>query len=149
MKRKLIIILSSVGILTTAILLAGFFAGQKEKPTENEVVALKKTVDTREVNYQTIQTDVVVFGRVETSQTLDLLSEVSGRMYEGNVRLKEGQRFKKGDLLFYIDDLEPSLNLKSTKSNFLRDLASILPDLKIDFKDNFAVWNNYFNSLDI
>lgn len=149
MKRKLIIISSSVGILFLAVVLAFFFAGQKEDPKDQRPLAVKKTVQTKKVNYQTIQTDVVSYGRVETAQTLDLLSEVSGRMYQGNVRLKEGQRFKKGDLIFYVDDKEPSLNLKSQKSNFLRDLAGILPDLKIDFNDNFEAWNTYFSSLDI
>ncbi|MEO9871246.1 efflux RND transporter periplasmic adaptor subunit [Ekhidna sp.] len=149
MKRKLIIILSSVGILVLAFVLAGVFAGQKEDPKDKTTVAIKKTVETKKVNYQTLQTDVVSYGRVQTAETLDLLSEVSGRMYQGNVRLKEGQRFKRGDLLFYVDDLEPSLNLKSAKSNFLRDLAGILPDLKVDFNDNFDAWNTYFSALDI
>ncbi|WP_425391274.1 efflux RND transporter periplasmic adaptor subunit [Ekhidna sp.] len=149
MKRQLIIILSSIGILVLAIGLAGFFAGQKEDPKEKKPVAVKKVVQTKEVNYRTIQTDVVTHGRVQTAQTLDLLSEVSGRMYQGNVKLKEGESFKRGDLIFYIDDKEPALNLKSQKSNFLRDLAGILPDLKVDFDDNFDEWKSYFNSLDI
>ena len=149
MRRKLTIILSSVGILALAFALAGFFAGQKEEPEDKTPLAVKKTVQTRKVNYETIQTNVVSFGRVETAQTLDLLSEVSGRMYQGNIRLKAGQRFSKGDLLFYIDDTEPTLNLKSQKSNFLRDLAGILPDLKVDFGDNYETWIEYFNSLDI
>ena len=138
-----------MGILVLAFMLAGIFAGQKEDPKDKTPVAVTKTVQTKKVNYQTIQTDVISYGRVQTAETLDLLSEVSGRMYQGKVRLKEGERFKKGDLLFYIDDREPVLNLKSQKSNFLRDLAGILPDLKVDFNDNFDAWNAYFNSLDI
>lgn len=132
-----------------AVAMAQFFAGQKEDPKDKTPLAVKKSVQTKKVNYQTIQTDVVSYGRVQTAQTLDLLSEVSGRMYQGRVLLKEGQRFKKGDLLFYVDDKEPALNLKSQKSNFLRDLAGILPDLKVDFNDNFETWKGYFNSLDI
>ena len=126
-----------------------FFAGQKDEPKNQIPLVQKKTVETKKVNYQTIKTDVVTYGRVQTAQTLDLLSEVSGRMFQGNVRLKEGQHFKKGDLLFYIDDIEPALNLKSSKSNFLRDLAGILPDLKVDFSESFEVWNAYFSLLDV
>lgn len=149
MKRKLIIILTPIGILILAFILAKVFADQKEAPKDKRPLAVKKTVQTKKVNYQTLQTDVVSYGRVQTAQTLDLLSEVSGRMYQGNVRLKEGERFSKGQLLFYIDDREPALNLKSQKSNFLRDLAGILPDLKVDFNDNFDTWNTYFTTLDI
>ena len=149
MKRKLIIIGSALGILVLAIVLAGVFAGQKEEPKDQKPPVALKTVETRKVNYESVQTSVVTYGRVETAQSLDLLSEVPGRMYQGKVRLKEGQRFSKGTLLFYVDDEEATLNLKSQKSNFLRDLAAILPDIKIDFGNNYDTWQQYFNALDI
>jgi len=149
MKRKLIIIGSALGIIVLAFGLAGFFASQKEAPEIKRPPIVKKTVLTRPVEYDRLNTEIVTYGRVETAQSLDLLSEVSGRMFQGSVRLKEGQNFRKGTLLFYIDDQEAALNLKSQKSNFLRDLAGILPDLKVDFSDNFDAWQDYFNSLDI
>ncbi|MEM9338489.1 MAG: efflux RND transporter periplasmic adaptor subunit [Bacteroidota bacterium] len=149
MKRKLIIIGSSLGILVFAFLLAGFFAGKKKEPEKKKPVAQRKVVQTKSVRYENIQTEIIAYGRVETAQSLALLSEVSGRMFQGKVRLKEGQRFRKGTLLFFIDDEEASLNLKSNKSNFLRDLAGILPDLKVDFNENYEAWQQYFNSLAI
>ena len=84
---------------------------------------VKKYVDTEPVAYSDVRTEVISYGRVKTAQSLDLLSEISGRMHQGNIRLKSGEKFNKGTLLFYIDDKEASLNLKSSKSNFLRDLA--------------------------
>ena len=126
-----------------------FLSGLKEEPVIKKAPASKKYVATETVQYEDIKTNVVAFGRVETAQSLDLLSEVSGRMYEGDVRLKEGQSFKKGDLLFYIDAKEASLTLKSQKSNFLRDLAAILPDLKIDYPDSYDRWQAYFSNVEI
>lgn len=149
MKRKLIIIGSALGIITLSFMVAGYFAGQKEAPKDQKAIVAKKVVETKKVNYESLKTNVVTYGRVETAQSLDLLSEVSGRMFEGRVRLKAGENFSKGTLLFYIDDQEASLNLKSQKSNFLRDLAGILPDLKVDFNDNFDSWQKYFSALDI
>ncbi|MEQ9230463.1 MAG: efflux RND transporter periplasmic adaptor subunit, partial [Cyclobacteriaceae bacterium] len=84
-----------------------------------------------------------------TAETIDLISEVAGRMTEGSVRLKAGQKFKKGTLLYSVDDEEASLTLKAAKSTFLKDLAGILPDLKIDFSDNFKTWETYFSKLSI
>jgi len=126
-----------------------FLSSLKEEPVIKKAPASKKYVATKTVQYEDIKTNVVAFGRVETAQSLDLLSEVSGRMYEGNVRLKEGQSFKKGDLLFYIDAKEASLTLKSQKSNFLRDLAAILPDLKIDYPESYDRWQDYFSKVEI
>lgn len=149
MKRQLIIIGSAVAIIAISAGLAGFFASQKETPKFQKPLSVKKKVATKAVKYQPLKTSVITYGRVETAQSLDLLSEVAGRMYSGSVRLKAGQSFKKGDLLFKIDDEEASLNLKSQKSNFLRDLAAILPDLKIDFASNYETWDKYFDQLDI
>lgn len=126
-----------------------FLSSLKEEPLVRKPPEVKRFVRTEQVKYQDILTHVVAYGRVQTAQSLDLLSEVSGRMHEGKIRLKEGQNFKKGDLLFYVDATEASLNLKSQKSNFLRDLAAILPDLKIDYPESFDSWQVYFSSLEI
>lgn len=148
-KRQIIIIGATLFIFVASFSISNFLAGQKEPPKSEVRPPAKKFVKTQQVKYSDIQTEVIAYGRVQTAQSLDLLSEVSGRMYEGNVRLKEGINFKKGTLLFYVDDEEASLNLKSQKSNFLRDLAAILPDLKLDFRDNYSTWENYFSRIDI
>ena len=148
-KRQVAIIALSLTILLAALLLSGYFVSLKEKPKERIKPDVKKYVLTQPVVYEDVKTNVVAYGRVETSQSLDLLSEVAGRMYQGNIRLKEGINFKKGTLIFYIDDEESVLNLNAQKSNFLRDIANILPDLKIDYPDNYQVWDQYFSSIDI
>ena len=147
--RQLIIVISVLVILGGSIGIATVFSGQKDPPEEKKIPVSIRYVKTQPVSYEDIQTSVVAFGRVETAQSLDLLSEVGGRMYEGKIRLKEGQNFRKGTLLFFIDDEEATLNLKSQKSNFLRDLAAILPDLKIDFSDSYEHWQTYFSEVDI
>lgn len=148
-KKPLIISGLVVIILGGAVALMAFLSSLKEPPKIRKVPEVKKYVRTEEVKYEDILTHVIAYGRVETAQSLDLLSEVSGRMYEGKVRLKEGQNFRRGDLLFQIDATEASLTLKSQKSNFLRDLAAILPDLKIDYPESFEVWQGYFSKLEI
>lgn len=147
--RQLKVLIAAVVIIGGSVALAAVFAGQKAPPEEKELTVSVRYVKTEPVKYADVETSVVAFGRVETAQSLDLLSEVGGRMYEGNIRLKAGQNFRKGTLLFYIDDEEATLNLKSQKSNFLRDLAAILPDLKIDFDNSYDAWQAYFSNVDI
>ncbi|MEO1053591.1 MAG: efflux RND transporter periplasmic adaptor subunit [Bacteroidota bacterium] len=147
--RKFLIILSGVGVIVLGIVIMNILASLKEPPEKKPVIDTKKYVDTQPVSYTEVPTEIVAFGRVRTAESLDLIAERSGRMFQGNIRLKEGQSFRKGTLLFKIDDTEAKLNLSAQKSNFMRDLAAILPDLKIDFSDNYAAWESYFNSLDI
>lgn len=148
-KRQFVIVGVALAVLIGSILLSVFFSSLKEEPEFRKPPVPKKYVKTDPVIYSDIKTSVIAYGRVQAAQNVDLLSEVSGRMYAGSVSLKQGQSFKKGTLLFYVDDEEASLNLKAQKSNFLRDIAAILPDLKVDFNDNFSAWNNYFNAIDI
>ncbi|XOV94534.1 MAG: hypothetical protein ACFHWX_07475 [Bacteroidota bacterium] len=148
-KKSLIISGFVVIIVGGAIAFMAFLSSLKEPPKVRKPPEYKKYVRTAPVHYEDILTHVIAFGRVETAQSLDLLSEVSGRMYDGKVRLKEGQSFKQGDLLFYIDPTEASLILKSQKSNFLRDIAAILPDLKIDYPGSYDIWNTYFTKIQI
>ena len=147
--RKIIIGSSALVILGGSFMLSGYLASKKEPPKKKEVKISLKYVKTTPVQYKDVATEVEAFGRVKTSESLDLIAEKSGQMLQGRVRLKEGQKFKKGDLLFKIDDTEAGLNLQAQKSNFLSDLAAILPDMKIDFTDTYTKWENYFMSIDL
>jgi len=149
MKRRQIIIIAVASIILGSFFASQYLASLKEEPQVRKPPEVKKYVTTRPVAYQDLKTDVVTYGRVVNAEMLDMIAEVSGRMTQGNVRLKEGESFKKGDLLYRIDDNEAVLNLKAQKSNFLRDLAGILPDLKIDFPESYPHWQTYFDGLDL
>ncbi len=136
-------------IIIGSFALSGFLAEQKEPPEVEEAKIPKKYVRTTPVAYTDVETEVIAFGRVRSAESLDLIAEQSGRMSAGSVTLKEGQKFSKGDLLFVVDDTEAKLNLQAQKSNFLKDLASILPDFKLDFKDSYGQWYSFFESIDL
>lgn len=148
-KRQFIILGVSFAIIVGSFFLSYVFSGMKEVPEKITPPQPKRYVKTATVSYEDVDTDIVAFGRVETAQTLDLLSEVGGRMFQGRVRMKEGVNFRKGDLLFQIDDTEAELSLKAEKSTFLKDLAAILSDLKVDYQDNYDNWYQYFSTIDI
>ena len=146
-KRQSIIV--GVGVLVIMVLIGGFFASMKKQPPKINFKIPPKLVNTIPVQYSDVEAEIITFGRVESSHPIDLIAEVSGRILPGRVALKEGTDFTKGTLLYRIEDSEAQLDLKSQKSNFLRDLATILPDLKIDFSDSYPQWNQYFESIDI
>ena len=148
-KRQIIIVAVGITIVMGSFFLSGILGEMKEKPKKRPPVEVKKFVKTASVQYSNVNTWVTAYGRVAAARSLDMIAEVSGRMLEGGVKLKEGQTFKKGTLLYRIDNTEAQYNLNAQKSNFLRDVASILPDIKIDFSNNYEVWQAYFEALDI
>jgi multidrug efflux pump subunit AcrA (membrane-fusion protein) len=147
-KRQIIIVAAALAIIFISYFSSEYLASLKEEPVIRKAPQAKKFVETQPVAYADLKTHVISYGRIENAQSLDMIAEVSGRMSQG-IRLKPGQRFSKGDLIFSVDSEEATLNLKAQKSTFLRDLAGILPDLKIDFADSYEAWSKYFNSLDI
>lgn len=60
-------------------------------------------------------------GRVHTYQKVTLINEVSGRLI--SLKIRDGQRVKKGDLIAEIDDQEYRLDFDEAKSNFLNAQA--------------------------
>jgi len=147
MKLRQIIIVTVI-LVGTVLLAAGLAMNEQEEEKEVKVAA-KKYVKTQKVAYKAVPTEIVAFGRVETAQALDLIAEKAGRMAEGDVPLKEGKAFNKGQLLFAIDATEAQLNLQAEKSRFLSDLAAILADLKSDFPESYPTWQQYFEQIDI
>lgn len=148
-KRQIIIIAVPILIVVLAAFASQFLAQQKTPPEKIKPQEAKKYVKTEKVAYSSIPTSVIAYGRVKSGVSLDIIPEVSGRMVQGNIRLKEGQSFKKGDLLIKIDDAESRLRLQSQVSNFMRDIAEIAPDLKIDFPERYQKWYDYFQSINI
>lgn len=147
--RQIVIIGIGIAILAGSFFLSKILGGMKEPPKVEAPVEVKKYVKTEAVSYAPVQTEIIAFGRVRTAESLDMIAEVPGRMIAGSVSLKEGQSFNKGALLYKIDDTEVGLNLQSQKSTFLKELAAILPDLRMDFQDNYAAWESYFNAINL
>ena len=63
--------------------------------------------------------------------------------------MKKGARFAKGDVLFVIYPDEAILSLKARKSQYQNTLASILPDLVIDFPEAEEGFKEFFSSIKV
>ncbi len=147
--KRIVLIGIGVAIFILAIVASTWLSGQREEPVKVEAKESVKYVSTTPVKYNKVETSIISYGRVSSSQPLTLIAEVAGKIGNGNVRLKAGQNFKRGTLLAYIHDEEAILNLRAQKSVFLKEVAAILPDFKIDFEDSFQEWSDYFNQLEV
>ena len=146
MKAKQIIIPAS--ILIAGILLMVFFLNFKSEPQKRERVIRPKTVQAKIVELENIHSEITAYGRLASSQPGLLYSEVAGILEKGSISFQSASSFKKGDLLIKVDDRQIKFDLNSTKSDFLNALATVLPEIKVDFPDEFEKFQNYFNSCD-
>jgi len=136
-------------ILSFAGLLAWQFIMMKPENTFAPESKIIRQVATELVSYDKINSSIEVPGRLVASQTVEVISEASGKILPGNISLKKGQGFKKGDLICKIYDEEQVLSLKASKSRLLNSMANALPDIKFDYPDQYENVLGFFESIQI
>ncbi|NQU68584.1 MAG: HlyD family efflux transporter periplasmic adaptor subunit [Candidatus Marinimicrobia bacterium] len=150
MKKTLISLIVAAAILLFSFLGSNVLGSQKESMKrmhhgDDDI----RQVRSLEVNNQDMQVDIPVTGRVDAIDRFEIFAEVTGTLMESPVPFKEGNHFKKGDILLKIDDREARLNLQAQKSNLLNSITQLLPDLKLDFPASYANWESYLKTFDL
>jgi multidrug efflux pump subunit AcrA (membrane-fusion protein) len=147
--RKLQILFAIIAIIGGSIILMLLFKGMKKKPKQRTAKITKIFVHATTVKYHKIIPMIREGGRLGSQNKVDIISEVQGQLLKGDIRLKKGGRFKKGDLLAQVFDEEAKNNLMALKSRFLNTLVNALPDLKIDYPNIYPNWLAFYKNIDI
>jgi multidrug efflux pump subunit AcrA (membrane-fusion protein) len=148
-KRKLIVLGVLVIMLGGSYLLMQLLISQKQEYAQQPAPASERYVKVDSVIYSAISSVVTGKGRVVSSAEIEVVAEASGKIEAGDIPLKKGQPFQRGDILLTIYKDEMELSLKSQKSQFLNRLANLLPDIKIDFPDQYDAFLRFFNEIDL
>ncbi len=143
-----------VGLIAVGILVASFatmFILIETKPESvkrpNKLNILGVRTDIAE--YGDFSIDMTYPGRVTARDILTLSSQVSGMMMPTNVRLKVGETFRKGDLLVKIFDEDVVAAQNAKISQFMTTLSTSLPDIRIDFPEQYEKWSSFFRAINI
>ncbi len=160
--RKILIIIVSTIILLLFVIISSisYNAGISYGVTNAEIIRAKKaktgeehekeikSVLVTKVNNTKIRNQIVSSGRVVSLNNITISSEVQGRLI-GNNTFKKGTAIKKGEIIFSIKDTDLKLLINAKKSKFMSLISSNLADIKLDFKDEYYKWDNFFNTLDL
>lgn len=149
MKKNLVFTMSGIILLVLSILISLALIQSKPVPPSDAKRKAVLTVKAETVNYEKLKTQFSHQGRVEALESVSLAAEVNGKILQGDVPFKEGQNFNAGDLLVKIYDDDAAVSLKAARSNFLRTLSQILPDMMIDFPESYQTWHRFFNTIDL
>lgn len=140
--------------ITIFILAAGFYGSQKmaakKKSTVTDVVTKNERRKVQISNFKSGSEDnlIEIDGRLNAHERVAITSKVQGIMLPGT-SVKEGKYFKKGDLLYAIDNREANFNLKAQKSSLLTAITQMMPDIKFDYPQSLDKWQKYLNEFDI
>ena len=140
-------------IIPVVILVAGFIAmkvllGFRTDPPRRVSDPAPKIVETTVIKLGPVRSSITALGRVKTVQPVELFSEVSGNLLEGDIPFQPAQSFSEGDLLIKIDDRQTKLQINSAKSDLLTALATALPEIKLESPSEYKIWQEYFDRFD-
>lgn len=146
--RKYISILLAILLLVAAVLLAKNLIDNKQKPKQ-KIDKIVKTVFVQEIENKTIPIIINANGNLIAKNKIELYSEVQGILENTGKEFKAGTTFNKGETIIKINSDEFNANLQSQKSNLYNVITAIMPDIKLDFPNNYQAWQNYLQSFSI
>jgi len=146
-KRQILIIVFGVVFLAGSIGISRFLKKDETKAQkEDQSVTAVKTI---KVAPGTVNRKIIITGRLVPEKTVTLFAEVSGKASQGVRPFKEGIHFNKGEVIVKINSEEIESSVIAARSNFQSTLASVIPDLKLDFSDEADRWESYMFNIDI
>ncbi|MEN1785503.1 MAG: HlyD family efflux transporter periplasmic adaptor subunit, partial [Bacteroidota bacterium] len=144
------IILAVLGVLLIAGSVYGAILIVKSKkdrrPKPQKVI---KTVFVDTVQNSTVPITVPSNGTLVAKERVALFAEVQGVFRKGSKPFKPGQIYKKGALLIRIDAAEYLASVRAAKSDYYNLLASIMPDLRLDYPEHYDKWQAYLAAFDL
>lgn len=96
-----------------------------------------------------IRAEIPVTGKLEAVDRIEIYSEVSGIYKKPGKAFKEGYSFAKGETLINLDSEEAMQTLLAQRSQLFNQITQMMPDLKIDYPEDFENWNDYLQNYDL
>ena len=119
---------------------------QRPKPTFAKIV---KTVVVDTVENGEVPIILKASGNLVAKEKIELFSEVQGVMQPSRKDFKAGTSYRSGEVLLGINSDEFYASLQSQKSNLYNLLTSILPDIRLDYPNEFPKWQSYLAGFDM
>jgi len=143
--RKIIFILLGLALLIASYFIFNSFIENKKKQ-KTKVTKIVASVYTETIVNKDIPLIITANGILEATTKIALFSEVQGVLKTTSKLFKPGTNYRKGEMIIQINSDDFYTSLQSQKSNFYAKLVSIIPDIKLDFPNQFEKWNTYLSN---
>lgn len=146
MKRNQIIILGGLLLLFAVIFIN--IASKKKTSTKilkEEATTIYLPVST--VKNKAKEMQIISYGQVTPMSEIDVAFEVQGKLLKGEVNIRPGVSFSKGQILYRVDNDEAFYSLSARKVQLSNLVVSALPDVELDFSSEKNKWVSFLNSI--
>ncbi|AQS94239.1 efflux transporter periplasmic adaptor subunit [Polaribacter sp. BM10] len=146
--RKVILAILGVLSIAGAILLGNYLIDKNQKPKPKFKKQIK-TVFVENVENKEIPIILSASGNLTAKNKIEIFSEVQGVLKSSNKLFKPGTNYYRGETLLSLNNDEFYASLQSQKSNLYNLITAILPDLRLDYPNEFSKWESYLKGFNM
>lgn len=88
-------------------------------------------------------------GLVTAKRRIEIYSEVQGVFRMGAKLFSPGQQYESNEVLVQIDAAEYLANVKASRTNLYNQIAGVLPDIRLDYSEDYNDWLAFLNAIDV
>ncbi len=145
--RKIISI--SLGILVIVLAVYSYYTMvNNNKKGKRKAPKIIKTVFVETVQNKDVPIIITANGNLVAKNKIELFSEVQGILKPLSKDFKAGTTYRKGEVILKINSEEHYANLQAQKSNLFNSITSIMPDIRLDYPEEYDKWQKYLVSFD-
>ncbi|MGV6831165.1 MAG: efflux RND transporter periplasmic adaptor subunit [bacterium] len=139
-----------IGLIIVALgILAFNLMSKKEVLQITESKDNRISINVTKVKLTDIPYNIEATGTLVAKESVELYSEVQGVLLPISKGFKLGNRYFKGQTIIAIDSREHLASIKSSRSDLINQLASMLPDMELDYPEAYKKWEQYLQSIDV
>lgn len=140
-------IIIGILLIVVAVIGSNIIMKFKQVPEAFTPDEVEKVVSVEKVSLENLKSEIQLLGIINSANKIELFAEQSGILK--NNHFKEGKFFKQGEIILDIDGDEFNQNVKAQKGELIMRVSQLIPDIKIDFPEEFTTWENFLNQIDL
>lgn len=145
--RKYINIFLGIALIALAFWLVNVMILKNKRP-DRAPIKIVKTVFIDTVQNSTIPIMIRANGTLVAKNRIEIFSEVQGVLQQSSKEFRTGNSYRKGEVILKIRSDEHYANLQAQKSNLYNSITSIMPDIRLDYPEEYAKWEAYLQKFD-
>jgi multidrug efflux pump subunit AcrA (membrane-fusion protein) len=145
--RKYINIFLGIALIALAFWLVNVMILKNKRP-DRAPIKIVKTVFIDTVQNSTIPIMIRANGTLVAKNRIEIFSEVQGVLQPTSKEFRPGNSYRKGEVILKIRSDEHYANLQAQKSNLYNSITSIMPDIRLDYPEEYVKWETYLQEFD-
>jgi multidrug efflux pump subunit AcrA (membrane-fusion protein) len=146
MKKSQLILIAVFLVFTGSVY---FVLSRNQKPESKEIKESNSTIylPVQEVINIVRPVEITSYGQISPNSEIIVSFEVQGRLIQGSNRLKEGTKFKAGEILYKVDNEEAYYSMNARKSSLATLVLNAMPDIELEYPNEKQKWIRFMNDL--